>query len=115
MSPSKIISPEKNASVTGLITTLSPVKPNNYFDGELTDGDSVIRLVGFEKNKLSQLTPFADYRLPVTLKGCVIQKNKYKDEYEVVLKTNTKIVESKKFLMSLTPALLAAEWLNSPS
>ena len=50
--------------------------------------------MGFDKTKLEQLRPFCNYRLPVTLKYCVIQRNKVKDNLEIVLKTHTKIEKS---------------------
>ena len=85
LSPSKITTPDEHATVTG---SLSPIKPSRYFDGELTDGESVVRLVGFDKAIQRQL------RIPVTLRNCQIQKNKFKDELEVVLKAHTKIEQS---------------------
>ena len=54
----------------------------------------MIRLVGFDKTKQRQLLPFSEYAIPVTLKDCLIQKSKFKDELEVVLKAQTKIEES---------------------
>lgn len=94
LSPSNISSVEEHATVTGLLASLSPVKPSRYFDAELTDGESLIRLVGFDKSKQRQLQPFSDYELPVTLKDCVIQKNKYSGNLEIVIKPYTKIEES---------------------
>ena len=86
LSPSKITIAGEHATVTGLLASLSPIKPSRYLDGELTDGESVIRLVGFDKAKLRQLQPFSEY---VTLRNCLIQKNIFKDQLEVVLKTHT--------------------------
>ena len=94
LSPSTITTAGEHATVTGLLASLSPIKPTRYFDGELTDGQSVIRLVGFDKAKLRQLQPFSDYGVPVTLRNCLVQKNKFKDQLEVVLKTHTTIEES---------------------
>ena len=94
LSPTKISVPTSKATVSGLVSSLSPIKPSKYFEGELTDGDSIVRLVGFDKSKLAKLQPFCDYSLPVTLKDCCIQRNKYKDTLEIVLKRNTTIEES---------------------
>ena len=82
LSPSNISNIEEHATVTGLLASLSPVKPSRYFDAELTDGEALIRLVGFEKFK-RQLQPFSDYELPVTLQDCGIQKNKYSGNLEM--------------------------------
>ena len=45
LSPKDIAAPDANVTV---IVSLSPVKKNSYFDGELTDGEAIIRTVGFE-------------------------------------------------------------------
>ncbi len=76
LSPSKITTAGEHATVTGLLASLSPIKPSRYLDGELTDGESVIRLVGFDKAKLRQLQPFSEYGIPVTLRNCLIQKQR---------------------------------------
>ena len=94
LSPSRITTTEEHATVTGLVACLSPINSSRYFDGELTDGESVVRLIGFDKGKQRQLLPYSDEGVPVTLKNCHIQKSKYKDEFEVVLKAQTKIEES---------------------
>ena len=75
-----------------LLSTFSPIKPARYFDGELTDGESIIRMVGFYKSKLEQLKPFCV--LPGALRDCVLQRNKYKDTLEIVLKSHKKVEES---------------------
>ena len=88
LSPSKITSVDEHATVTGLLASLSPIKPSRYFDAELTDGESL------DKAKQRQLQPFSDYQLPVTLKDCLIQRNKYNDNLEIVVKPYTQIEES---------------------
>lgn len=95
LSPSKITDADQHATVSGLLTSISPIRPTSrYFDGELTDGESVIRLVGFDKHKQQQLKSFCDFKVPVTLRDCLIQRNKFKNNLEVVLKSNTKIESS---------------------
>lgn len=56
--PSKISSANDHATVSGLLLTLSPIKPARFFDGELTDGKSTIGIVGFDKAKLHQIQPY---------------------------------------------------------
>ena len=47
LSPREISSPEPSAVVKALVTSLSPVKPKeNMFYGELSDGETVVPLVG---------------------------------------------------------------------
>ena len=52
-----------------------------------------MRVVGFDKTKLEKLWPYYEYQVPVTLRDCVIQRNK-KGNLEIVLKTHTKIEQS---------------------
>ena len=94
LSPSKISETDQHATITGVVASLSPVKPSRYFDGELTDGETVIRLVGFDKTKRQELQSFCESNIPVTLTDCLIQKNKFKSCLEVVLKSHTKIEPS---------------------
>ena len=91
LSPSNVTSPNRHATISGVLASLSPIKPSRYFDGELTDGESVIRIVGFDKGKRQELQSFCDYNTPVTLRDCLIQQNKYKNSLEVVLKSHTTI------------------------
>ena len=95
LSPANIEIPTSTATVHAIIASLSPIRPSSrYFDGELTDGDSVIRLVGFSKSQREQLEEFCQKRIPITLKNCQIQQNKFKNNLEVVLKTHTSIQPS---------------------
>ena len=94
LSPSTIQSPNTNATVHALIASLSPIKPSRYFDGELTDGDSVIRVVGFDKHHREKLHSFSDENVPITLKNCQIQLNRFKNKLEIVLKSTTTIERS---------------------
>ena len=73
---------------------MSPVRPSKFFDGELTDGQAIIRLVGFERSKRQLLQSFIDSKAPVTLRNCQIQHNKYKGTLEVVVKNHTAIEAS---------------------
>ena len=94
LSPGNITAPNQHATVSAVVASLSPIKPNKYFDGELTDGECVIRLVGFDKSKQRQLQMFCDSKMPVTLRDCQVQLNKFKSTLEVVLKKHTKIEPS---------------------
>ena len=94
LSPSDVTASDQHATVTGMLASLSPLKPSKYFDGELTDGHLIMRLVGFDKAKQQELQAFCDYNVPITLQDCQIQRNKFKNTFEVVLKSHTKIEES---------------------
>ena len=77
-----------------MIATLSPLKPSRYFDGELTDGNAVIRLVGFDKAQQQHLLSYCEKEVPITLTNCQVQYNRSKSKLEVVLKPFTKIQRS---------------------
>ena len=94
LSPSGVTAANDHAVVTGVLTSLSPIKPSRYFDGELTDGDTVIRIVGFDRAKRQRLQSFSDSNIPVTLRNCLIHCSKYNNTLEIVLKTYTQIEPS---------------------
>ena len=95
LSPSNIQHPDQHASVQAVITSLSPQKnDSNFFEGEVTDGECVMRIVGFESKQWQQLHSFCDKELPVTLTNCQIQYNKFKNKLEIVVKSYTKLEQS---------------------
>ena len=81
ISPSEIHSPDNHVTVQALVASVSPVKPSKYFDGEVTDGDTMIRFVGFDKE---QLHSWYTKRIPVTIKDC---QNKFNNQLEIVIKS----------------------------
>ena len=91
LSPTNVTTTGAHATVCGVVASLSPIRPTKYFDGELTDGESIIRLVGFDSKKRQELQSYSDYSIPVTLKNCLIQRNKFKGALEIVLKSHTLI------------------------
>ena len=92
--PGDIHSTSTNATVYAMIASVSPLRPSSYFDGEITDGDKMVRIVGFDKAHSKQLRTFCDEKVPITLHHCRIQQNKFSNKFEVVLKPNTKIEQS---------------------
>ncbi|CAI8056525.1 hypothetical protein GBAR_LOCUS30803 [Geodia barretti] len=63
ISPTNINSPSSNATVHALIASVSPLKPSRYFDGEITDGESITRIVGFDKAQRQLLLSFCDRKV----------------------------------------------------
>ena len=62
--------------VNALVTSLSPEKTKeSVFYGELTDGEAVIPLLGFDKSQLRKLEEFQLSQTPVSLKNCQITLN----------------------------------------
>ena len=48
LSPSDVTTSDQHATITGVLASLSPLRPSHYFDGELTDGQSIIRGCWFQ-------------------------------------------------------------------
>ena len=94
LSPVKIKSPSQHARVHTLVACISAIKPSRYFNGKLTDGDSVIQIVGFDRKHRQQLDSFCDKKIPITIKDCQIQLNKFQNKLEVVLKSKTQVEEA---------------------
>lgn len=66
----------------------------SLFWWEITDGDSIIRIVGFDRAQRQMLHTYCDKKTPISLKHCEIQRNKSHGKLEVVLRNNTKIEPS---------------------
>ena len=66
-----VASPTKCARVHGLITKLSPMKSsagkNGYFEGQLADESTSIRLVEFDISQQHQMATLHDAKKPITL------------------------------------------------
>jgi hypothetical protein len=58
LSPGGLQSPRDDAKVHALVTNLSPITLSWYFEGQLTDGESIVRLVGFDKKQSECLEIF---------------------------------------------------------
>ena len=94
LSPAEIKSPNQHATAHALVACISPIKPSRYFDAELTDGDSIIRIVGFDRKQRQQLDSFCGKKIPIIIKDCKIQLNKFQNKQEVVLKSKTQVEEA---------------------
>lgn len=69
LSLSTIKTPEQKATVNAVVVSISPSKPGaRYFDGELTDGNAVMRVIGFEKKQRDELESYYTQQLPIKLK-----------------------------------------------
>ena len=91
LTPKKIKTSDPRATIDAVVASVSPTQPekSNFFDGELTDGEAVVRVVGFEKQQRDTLNEFKEKDLPVTLRNVLIQENKITKKLEVVLKTHS--------------------------
>ena len=91
LSPSKLSSPAKKAQVEGIILSISKGS-GNFWEGELTDGCKVSRIVLFEKSQYETLRQFHDSKQSCLLKNCQISTAKNKPE--IIIKTSTRIDKS---------------------
>ena len=88
LSPGEIKSPQTHATINA---SVSPIRPSKYFDGELTDGDTVIRFVGFRNEQRQLIHSFCEEKKPITIKNCQVQWNKFKNQLEVALKSHSQV------------------------
>ena len=96
LSPSKIVNEQAHANFEGLVTCVSEFKPSRYFEGEITDRETVTRFVGFIKKKRDEIEVFYKHGKPVLQKNCQIQVSKYSKAFEVQVKDYTKIEPSEE-------------------
>ena len=84
----------KSAKIQGVVTSLSPIKSNKagttkYFEGEISDGKSCRRLVGFDAKLHSKLQEYHEKKEALALENCEIKQNRYGSELEVVVRSNS--------------------------
>ena len=76
---SEIKSPARIAKVHGSVASLSPMKLSfkgtNYFDGQLSDGENSIPLVGFDTKIHQELENLKQMNEPVAITNCEIKEN----------------------------------------
>ena len=85
--PSTIGKPVSHAVVEGVLECVSPMKPNKYYDGELTDGRKSIRIVGFGNVQQQKLQSFYSEQKSLCLRNCEVKVGKFSNELEVLLKS----------------------------
>ena len=83
---SDVAHPSPNAKVHGVVSMVSPMKDSktcSYFDGELTDGKSSIRLFGFNSIVRRKLLDAEQSSKPIVLVDCEVKKSRRGQELEV--------------------------------
>lgn len=94
LSPTQITAPQIHATINGVIASVSPIKPSKYFDGELTDGDNIIRFAGFRNEQRELLHSLCEEKKAIALKNCEVKWNKNKDHLEIMLRSATQVERS---------------------
>ena len=93
-----------NAIVHGVIRSLSPMKQgkaSSFFHANLTDGETQMRVVGFQDAQRKRLASFQKNSSPISLEHCKVKRARDSDDFEVLLKPSTKVSKSpRKFNVS---------------
>ena len=87
------ISANTRAMIRGLVVSVSPIQRAGNFEAELSDGNVVVRVVGFEKQQREILHNHTGQVL--VLRDCQVQLSMYSHQMEILLKSYTKIEETK--------------------
>lgn len=81
--------PDPKATICAIVNSLSPhPSPNNYFQGELTDGETVLPLFGYDEELQIKLKDHMDNKDTITLRNCQVKKSKT-GKLQVVVKNYT--------------------------
>ncbi len=85
------------ANVHGVVTSVSPMKNDKFFDGYIDDGRKKLRLVGFSPVKGRKLREYCDKKQTVALNNCCV-KNAFSGngDMEVIVGDGTTLTDSKK-------------------
>ena len=93
LTPQLITTADTHATVHACVYSLSSLD-NNYFEGEMTDGVAVIRIVGFDRAHFSQMELFWQKKTTVTLKNCQIKPSKFTSSLEILFRNYTTLEPS---------------------
>ena len=91
----------KRAKIHGVVQSLSPMQASSsgstkFFSGEITDGKSNLRLVGFDTKQQQKLAEFQKKKEPVALLKCEIKPSKWGSQLEVLMRKDTELQKSPK-------------------
>ena len=95
LTPSKVSRASAQATISALVTSLSP-QHDDCFQGELSDGEGVIQLVGFEDKQREELHDYLLKKTAVVIRKCQIQSSVYKgtEKLRVVIKSYSTIEQA---------------------
>jgi hypothetical protein len=86
-----------SARVGGVVLSSSPMKKSQtspFFDGELTDGKSSLRLFRFDSTTRNLLADFKEAKQPIILENCEIKESQVNDNIEIHVSSKTEVEES---------------------
>ena len=96
---SEISHASPNAKVHGVISSLSPMKKSktcSYFDGEVTDGKSCMRVFGFDVGVRKRLALYEETKEPVAISNCEVKNSRRGKDLEVLVTKSTDLTKSDK-------------------
>ena len=64
-------------------------KSARFFDAELHDGNTEMRLIGFQDSQRKRLADFQSSSQAVSINNCTIKRARKSDDLEVILKSNS--------------------------
>ena len=94
-----ISEPANNASIHGVVSELSPIKKSRYseyFEGNVYDGQSTMRLVGFKKSQQNKMKQMMENKQPIHIDDCQIKSAQRGNRLDILLKSSSKIMKSPK-------------------
>ncbi len=102
-------STSKAAKIHGVLTSLSPMRTGKYFDGQIADDTTSMRLVGFDTAQQRELATHYDKHEAVTLQNCKVQKSRYSEPMEIVVTQSTRISPSPCKLQNVVASNITAD------
>ena len=102
LSPSQVETTDSKATINAIVTSLSP-RPtrSNCFQGEITDGETVLPLLGFDEDLRLKLKQHMDNKDTITLRNCQVTTSRVKGKLQVVLKTHTMIEKNPEVVYNI--------------
>ncbi len=108
---SAVLGTSPSAKIHGVVTSVSPMKKSrtscNYFDGEITDGKTSMRLFGFDAaaGVRRRLVEFEEKEQPVVLTKCEVKHSREGSQLEILVGKYTDVDKSEKsFEVESVPA-----------
>ncbi len=97
---SKVSYPSTKAKIHAMVASVSPMKKSktcSFFDGEITDGKSCMRVFGFDAGVRRKLVSFEESKSAVALANCEVKNSRIgPQELEVLVTKNTDLLKSEK-------------------
>ena len=77
-----------NAKIHAVVQSVSPLKKSktcSYFDSEVTNGKSTMRVYGFDCGVRRKLVEFGESRDAVVMSNCAVKRSQKGEELEILV------------------------------